>query len=85
MPRHPYYNQCLLHGTSKRMPGAVIVNQAWIPSHLAKKGLVVKLRNSAEEEWTIWEVVEVYQKRSGDLLEGLVEREYLHHRERTDK
>ena len=57
---------------------------SWIPSDIAKVGNVVKLRNSASEEWSEnWKILEASDKFPGELVEK-AERDFMRQRKQSD-
>jgi len=64
MARHDFYSQCKLHKPLDDGTGRHWIMVSWIPADKAKVGNVVRLRNSAKEQWKEgWEVMEVWGTR----------------------
>lgn len=80
MPRHKTYTQCRLRRPSE---GGHQVLESWIPTELAKKGLVVNLKDDLGEWTDGWTVMEVWGTRPGEQVEAAVP-DYRHQRKVSD-
>jgi hypothetical protein len=80
--RSEFYRQCDL---SRRLAEDRIEwMTSWIPEEKAKIGNIVRLRNSAQEEWSEgWLVVAIYTRRLYTELE-ITERDWTRQRKASD-
>lgn len=83
MPRHETYTQCKLRRPTSDGDGFE-TTVSWIPTHLAKKGLVVNLREDGGAPWSDgWTVVEVWGTKPGEQVEAAVP-DWRHQRKVSD-
>lgn len=76
MPRHKTYTQCRL-----RRDNCYMVS--WIPTHLARRGLLIDLKED-DSVWTCgWVVVEVWTTKAGEQVEAAFP-DYRHQRKMSD-
>jgi hypothetical protein len=80
--RSEFYRQCELRRPIGVDQFEVMIS--WIPDEKAKVGNIVRLRNSAEEEWSEgWLVVAAYDRRPYADLET-TERDWTRQRKASD-
>lgn len=80
--RSEFYRQCNL----RRQVGPDHFEDimSWIPDEIAKVGNIVRLRNSAEEEWSEnWLVVAAHERQPWSHLKER-ERDYVNQRKASD-
>jgi hypothetical protein len=76
MPRHKTYTQCKLRKGNLTMV-------SWIPSDLAKKGLVVNLKDDLGVWKEGWTVEQTWKTKKGETVEAAVP-DFRHQREVSD-
>lgn len=75
MSKTKFYRQC-------KLQRGCMHTTSWIPERLAHKGKYVKLKTAGM--WTDgWQVIEVGTRESAEVIHSN-NREYQHHRKRTD-
>lgn len=80
--RSEFYRQCNLR--RQVGPDRFEDIMSWIPDEIAKVGNIVRLRNSAEEEWSEnWLVVAAHERRPLSYLKER-ERDYVNQRKASD-
>ena len=85
MARSEFFCQCKLHKPLDDGSGGHRVMVSWIPASKATVGNVVRLKNTAKEEWKEgWEVIEVWSKRRFADIEKK-ERDHLRQRKASDR
>lgn len=81
MSKPQTYTQCVLE--LKLDDNSKLIDQAWIPTNLAKVGKTLRIKNSNDEWVNGWVVVERGATKDADFVEAR-ERDYTRQRQVSD-